>query len=83
VLRVARGLDGRDYLEFQFPRRLNSGLAWQMEAAADPVAPWLDTGALEVLRPLGADWELCRTRDSLPLDPARPRRMVRLRVTQP
>ena len=83
VLRVTRALDGRDYLELHFPRRLNSGLTWQMQATADPVAAWQNIGTLEVLRPLGADWELCRTRDTLPLDPARPRRLVRLRVTQP
>jgi hypothetical protein len=83
VLRVTRALDGRDYLELHFPRRLNSGLTYQMQAAADPAASWANTGALEVLRPLGADWELCRTRDSLPQEPASPRRLVRLRVTQP
>ena len=82
ALRVTRALDGLTYLELHFPRRLNSGLTYQMQATADPAA-WQNTGALEVLRPLGADWELCRTRDTLPLDPARTRRLIRLRVTQP
>ena len=83
ALHVARALDGRDYLELHFPRRLNAGLTYQMQAATGTAASWQDTGTLEWLRPLGADWELWRTRDTLPLDPARPLRLVRLRVTQP
>ncbi|HWB04288.1 MAG TPA: hypothetical protein VG796_14765 [Verrucomicrobiales bacterium] len=81
--RIGRSLDGADYLELHFARRLNSGLSYQMQGAVDPAGSWESTGTLEVLRPLGADWELCRTRDTVPVDPAGPRRFVRLRVTQP
>jgi hypothetical protein len=83
-LRIARGLDGEDYLELQFPRRLHSGLTFQMQGAPGPAGPWQPTGTVQVLRPLGADFELCRCRDSLPLDPAaRDRRFVRLLISQP
>ncbi len=84
ALKIARGAGGVDYLELQFPRRLHSGLTFQMQGASTPGGPWQNTGILEVLRPLGADFELCRCRDSLPLDPAvRPVRFVRLLISQP
>ena len=84
ALKVGRALNGQDFLELHFPRRLNSGLTIQMQAAATPAGPWLPTGTIEVLRPLGADFEMCRIRDALPLDPAaRARRFVRLLLSQP
>jgi hypothetical protein len=82
VLRVARAFDGLDYMELQFPRRVGAGLTYQMQSSAN-TGTWTAAGTIEVLRPLGPGWELCRTRDPVPMDNAQARRFLRLRVTQP
>jgi len=83
LLQPVTGADGLRYLAFDFPRRINAGITYQMQAANAAVGAWQNTGTLEVLRPLGPDWEMCRFSDSLPVSASRPLRFVRLKVSQP
>lgn len=72
---------GVRYFACEFPRPVGSGLTWKLQTS-DRTSNWQDTTTLEVLRPLGPDWELCRIVAPEPVS-AGPRRIGRLSVNQP
>lgn len=82
AVELALGLDGQRYLQIVFPRPVNSGISYQLQTS-DGATDWLNTGTLEVLRPIGIDRELCRIRDTRPVSWENPRRLARLRVSSP